>query len=189
MNADFLNRRIKIDEKILSKMDWTSGEIIAYHAKEYGLGDIIYAENLENWHKYKEGLTSIAAAINFLNTQEIFSGSFTDYCFEHNIPIVYPFDMGWGAAIIVSDNHSPIKIAKRTKTGNYNDDIRAYIGRYVSFWSHQTPTSLLLNNNPVLSNTLMLQNCLYVLILMAAGKAIKLFPDMYYCLCNPGRRI
>lgn len=81
-----------------------------------------------------------------------------------------------------------LNIAKKTKIGNYNDDFKAYIGRYVSFWSYQTPASLLLNNNPVFSNTLMLQISLYVIIIIASGKPVRLYP-MYYCLCNPGKRI
>lgn len=54
-------------------------------------------------------------------------------------------------------------IAKKTKTGNIKNDIRAYIGRYVGFWCYRAPDDLLLNNNPVLSNALMLRFSLYLL--------------------------
>lgn len=80
-------------------------------------------------------------------------------------------------------------IVKKTKTGNYNDDIRAYIGRYVNFWNHQTPASLLLNNNPVFSNTLTLQIGYMCWAAIVSGKAQKLFSNIHYCLCNPGERI
>jgi len=65
--------------------------------------------------------------------------------------------MEWWVASIVSDNYLLINIAKNTKTGKYDDDVRTCIGRYISFWDYQTPVSLLLNNDPVLSNTLILQ--------------------------------
>jgi len=187
MKTDFLMRRIQQDEEFLSKTGWSIGPIIAYYAKEYGLGSIIYADEASDWQKGHS--TLITAAINSMSVSDTVSHSFTDYCFEHNIPIVYPINMGWGAVVIVAKNDAPLEIAKKTKTGNYNDDIRAYIGRYVSFWSHQTPASLLLNNNPVFSNTLMLQISLYVVAVIASGKPVKPFPDMYYCLCNPGKRI
>lgn len=154
--------------------------------QKYGLGNVIYTDVMADWLNEN---TSITVGINTLNASEKILHSFTEHCQKHYIPIIYPFNMEWGAAIIVSNNHSPINITNKTKTGNYNDDLRAYIGRYVSFWNHQTPASLLLNYNPVFSNTLMLQICLNVITLIASGKSVKLFPDMYYCLCNPGKCI
>lgn len=138
---------------------------------------------------FDESSASTIAAINTLDTSETVLHYFSNYCFERSISMVYPFDMEWGAAVIISNNNSLINIANKTKTGNYKDDIKAHIGRYVSFWSHQTPASLLLNNNPVFSNTLMLQTCLYTIAAIASGKPVKLFPDIYYCFCNPGKRI
>ena len=82
-------------------------------------------------------------------------------------PVFYPAIMKWGAVVIVSDNHRQINIAKKTKTGNCNDDNMAYIGRYMRFWSRQMPTNLLLNNNPVLSNHLCCRPaCMYWLLLL-----------------------
>ena len=179
-------RRFELDEDFLSKTKWETGPIIAYYAQKYGLGNVMHIDDSEDWLKDN---TPITVGINSLNASESILHSFTEYCLEHYIPIIYPFNMEWGAAIIVSDNHSPINIAYKTKTGNYNDDIRAYIGRYVSFWDHQTPASLLLNYNPVFSNTLMLQISLNIIALIASGKSVKLFPDIYYCLCNPGKCI
>lgn len=86
-------------------------------------------------------------------------------------------------------SYSQMDIVENTKTGNYNDDIRAYTGRCVSFWNHQTPASLLQNNNPVFSNTLMLRISLYILETFALEKEVKLFSDIFYCFCNPGKRI
>lgn len=57
-----------------------------------------------------------------------------------------------------------LNIAKRTKTGNYNDNVKTYMGRYISFCSYLTPTSLLQNNSPVLSNTFMLRIGLFIYI-------------------------
>lgn len=54
-----------------------------------------------------------------------------------------------------------LNTAKKTKTGNYNDNIKTYIGRYIRF-CYLTPMSLLQNNSPVLSNTLMLQIALFI---------------------------
>lgn len=186
-SSHFLMGKIKPDGDFLSKPGWSTGRIIAYYAKEYGLGNIIHTRGPEN--RFGRDSMPIAAAVNALDAPEAVLSSFTGYCIEYNIPILYPFDMEWGAAIIISNNSTPLNVAKKTKTGNYKDDIMAYVGRYVSFWSHQTPASLLLNNNPVFSNTLMLQASLHVLAAIASGKRIKLFPDMYYCLCNPGKRI
>lgn len=186
MKINSLMRRIKQDEDLLSESGWNIGDVIAYYANEYGLGNIIHT-GMET--PFDENSTSIIAAINTLDTSETVLHYYNNYCSERGISMVYPFDMGWGAAIIVSDKKSQINIANKTKTGNYNDDIRAYIGRYVSFWSHQTPASLLLNNNPVFSNTLMLQISLYVLAAIVSGRPVRLFPDMYYQLCNPGKRI
>ncbi len=182
----FLMRRFELDEEFLSKTKWETGPIIAYYAQKYDLGNVIHTEDSEEWLKNNPPIT---VGVNSFNASEMILYSFTEYCLEHHIPIIYPFNMEWGAAIIVSDNNSQINIANKTKTGNYNDDIRAYIGRYVSFWNHQTPASLLLNYNPVFSNTLMLQICLNVVALIATEKSVKLFPDMYYCLCNPGKCI
>lgn len=170
--------------KSLFKQNARFDELISCYAKQYGLGNIIHVDE-----PYEEKCLPVTAGINSLCVPNDIRHQFSAYCFRQNLPVLYPANMKWGAAVIVSDNHSPINIAKKTKTGNYNDDIRAYIGRYVSFWSRQTPASLLLNNDPVLSNTLMLQTSLYVLATIASRKAIKLFPDMYYCFCNPGERI
>lgn len=89
----------------------------------------------------------------------------------------------------MSNKNISLGTAKKTKTGNYKDDIKVYIGRYVSFWSHHTPASLLLKNIPVFSNTFMFQISLHVLAAIAFGKPIQLLPHMYYCLYNPGKRI
>jgi len=62
------------------------------------------------------------------------------------------------------NNFFYLKIAKKTKTGNYNDNIKTCIGRYTCFCSYLTPTSLLQNNSPVLSNTLMLWIGLFIYI-------------------------
>lgn len=67
-----------------------------------------------------------------------------------------------------------LNITKKTKTGNYNDGIRADIGRYVNFWNHQTLVSLLLNNNPVFSNTLMLHIGLYLLAIISLNRNYKI---------------
>ena len=182
-----LPEQMNFDGKFLLERKWNAGQIIAHYAKEYGLGKIIHT--CETDCGQKGNVSSVTAAINMVDTSRDRLDSLTRYCFENDIPIIYPFDMGWGAAVIISDNNSQIVIHKKTKTGNYNDDIRAYIGRYVSFWSHQTPASLLLNNNPVFSNTLMLQTSLSVLAAIASGKAVRRFPDMYYQLCSPGERI
>lgn len=181
-----LMRRIESDTDLLLETGWSTGDIISYYVKEYGLGDIIH---MKGERTFERNSTSIVAAINTLDTPEAAFYSLTDYYFEHHIKTIYPFDMGWGAAVIISDSNTSPSIAKKTKTGNYKDDIKAYIGRYVSFWSHHTPASLLLNNNPVFSNTLMLQISLYVITVIASGRPVRLFPDMYYCLCNPGKRI
>lgn len=159
-------------------------KVISRYAEQYGVENIIHVDELGT-----EICQPATAGINSLHVPDDVRRQFSDYCLRQNLPIIYPINMEWGAAIIVSDNNSPINIARKTKTGNYNDDIRTYVGRYISFWSHQTPASLLLNNNPVLSNTLMLQISLYVLTAIASGKPVKLFPDMYYCLCDPGKRI
>lgn len=134
-------RRIKQDEDLLSDSGWSTGEIIAHYVKEFGLGNIIHTGMKIPFY---ENSTFIIAAINTLDASETVSHSLSNYCFERHISMVYPFDMGWGAAVIISNNNSLINIANKTKTGNYKDDIKAYIGRYVSFWSHQTPASILL---------------------------------------------
>lgn len=170
--------------KSLFEQDERFDKLISHYAGQYGLGNIIHVDDPQ-----EEMHLPTTAGFNSLWVPDDTRLHFNDYCFQQNLPVLYPVNMEWGAAVIVSDKHSPINIAKNTKTGNYNDGIRAYIGRYVSFWNHQTPASLLLNNNPVFSNTLMLQISLYVLTAIASEKAVRLFPDMYYCFCDPGKSI
>ncbi|MDH6313067.1 hypothetical protein M2137_001854 [Parabacteroides sp. PFB2-10] len=125
--------KIKLDRDYLSKeVAYVPRSLINYNAGKRGLEKIVCTEKTE------------AAAINILNASKNNLHSFTDYCFEHNNPILYHFEMKLRANVIVNDTYFRIKIAKKSKTGKYKNGIEAYIGRYVSFWSHQTPTSLLL---------------------------------------------
>lgn len=108
-------------------------KVISRYAEQYGVGNVIHVDELgdEIWQP-------VTAGINSLHVPDDVQQQFSGYCLRQNLPVVYPINMEWGAAVIVSDNNSPINIARKTKTGNYNDDIRTYVGRYISFWSHQT---------------------------------------------------
>lgn len=156
-------------------------QLIIRMAREQGLKNILCAGSTDSFPA-----DSAIAGINTFDLPEETHRQFNRYCFERSIPVLYPFDMGWGAVVAVATAHSlSLNDAINIKTGNYNDDIRGYIARYASFWSRETPESLLQRNSPEYSSILMLQMSLQVLLNLAAEKTVKPFPHLYYTLCNP----
>lgn len=155
------------------------GKDMAPHAMRIGFDVVVYDGSEDCF------VRPITAAVNTFLASDDLHAAFNTRCLGRGIPVLYPFDMGWGTAVVVATKCSTPLTDIEIRTDNYDTDVRSHIGRYVSFWTRQTPADLLRNDNPACSDALTLGMSIRVLIDLANGKPVRLFPDMYFALCTP----
>ncbi|WHF51460.1 ThiF family adenylyltransferase [Chryseobacterium gotjawalense] len=133
------------------------------------------------------------AAINALDFQDEIPVVFDQLCLKNGLPVVHPYNLGWGSMVTVLTPDSP-PLTSIGKTENLNElEVVEYAASYRRFW--QKPERWLeeilsqykLENSDLPPPQLAIGSwyaaamCTHLLVKMATGKFYKKFPEFYLC--------
>ncbi|MGG8495308.1 HesA/MoeB/ThiF family protein [Tenacibaculum sp. TC6] len=149
------------------------------------------AENIEEY------IFNHKIAINALDFTSNVPLIFDEVCQQNNIPVVHPYNLGWGGlATVISPNGLSLKAI--AKNGQKVNELRVveYTSSYMKFWG--TPQLWIdeildeyLNENKKLSppqlsigSWLVASICTHLLFKIATNKEYKRFPEFYFSSIN-----
>ncbi|RLK07691.1 ThiF family adenylyltransferase [Tenacibaculum discolor] len=189
-----LNRQNYIEEDInTSKVNAIKKRLLAIN-KEANINvynSFITSENL------KEYILDHKVAINALDFTSDVPLIFDEVCQQNNIPILHPYNLGWGGLVaVISPNGLSLKAI--AKNGQKINELRVveYISNYMKFWG--TPQLWLdevlheyFNENKKLSppqlsigSWMVASMCTHLLFKIATNKGYKKFPEFYFSTIN-----
>ena len=136
-------------------------------------------------------------AINALDFSSEVPLVFDKICQDHNIPVLHPYNLGWGGlvAVITPDGLSLEAISKPNEKFNELQMVK-YISNYLKFWRHpQEWIEDALNDYldetenlspPQLSvgSWIVAGMCTHIMFNIATKKEIKKFPEFYFSSIN-----
>ncbi|MEX0274468.1 MAG: ThiF family adenylyltransferase [Flavobacteriaceae bacterium] len=145
--------------------------------------------------KPKEALTYIKGhkiAINTFNDASHTPSAFNTLCKEQGIPVVHPYNLGWGGLITIVMPYGPsLDFLGKGNTESYLATMLTYVSGYLKFWGnspYQVQEMLerytlgkgSLGSPPLsIASWMVAAKCTHLLFNIATGKPVKKFPDFY----------
>ncbi|TXK75104.1 ThiF family adenylyltransferase [Mesonia sp. HuA40] len=132
-------------------------------------------------------------AINAIDFTSDIPIRFDEICREQNIPILHPYNLGWGSLVtVVSPQGLPITNIERNDEPFSELTMVEYVSSYLKFWGQPQPwLDQVLKNfkeekEPFPPPQLAIGSwgvaamCSHILFNLATGKAVKKFPEFYF---------
>lgn len=136
-------------------------------------------------------------AINALDFSSEVPLLFDTICQNKDIPVLHPYNLGWGAlvAVITSESLSLTSIAKENEKFNEVKMVE-YATSYMKFWGkpqqwieevieeYKSETEILPPPQLSVASWLVASMCTHLLYNIAIGKKVKKFPEFYLSSIN-----
>lgn len=142
-------------------------------------------ENVEDY------ITNHKIAINALDFTSDVPLIFDSICQKKNIPILHPYNLGWGALVLVISKEEGLEVLKKTNEKFSEVNVVDYVLEYMRYW--ENPQKWLekildeyINENKNLSppqlpiaSALVAGICTHIAFDIATNKKVKTFPEFY----------
>lgn len=184
-----LNRQNYIEEDIgSSKVDSLYRRLksinkdanIKYHH------EFLTSDNLESY------IRQHSVVINTLDFSSNVPWELDKKCQELNVPVLHPYNIGWGALVIIITKDTPL-ISSLVESGEECNEVTVveYASGYLNFWGNEQrwiddiiekyKKENGLQSPPQLSvgSWLVASLCTHILFNIATNKTIKTFPEFY----------
>lgn len=165
--------------------------VIAKCASELGFKTITITDSEITDITNSSFVKNVSVAVNtlgFSNKSKIFNR----ICKEHNIVVVHPFNLGWGALFfVVLPNGMPLTSVFTFKKED-KQKLLQYVNGYLQFWNipkewintlaqqkNEEAKHQILPKQLTTTNWMIASKCTYLLFALATQKHVKIFPDFY----------
>ena len=185
---NYTENDINIDKVIALK---SRLKLINKNANIFTHSCFLTANNIE---PYIKGQKIVINALDFSSDIPLV---FDKMCQDHNIPVLHPYNLGWGGLVTVITPNS-LSLDTLVKSGEKFNEIHMvkYISNYLKFWGHAQEwiddvLNEYLNESenlppPQLSvgSWIVAGMCVHIMFNIATKKEIKKFPEFYLSTIN-----
>ncbi len=156
--------------------------------------------NAHNFFITKDNISPLVKghkiAINALDFSSDVPLVFDEICQENNIPVLHPYNLGWGGLVTVITADS-LSLNSIKKDDNFNElDVVEYVTSYMKFWmkpqnwlekiieEYKNEQEILPPPQLSIASWLLASMCTHLLFKIAIGKKTKVFPEFYLSSIN-----
>jgi len=131
-------------------------------------------------------------AINALDFTTDIPLSFDNLCREKNIPVLHPYNLGWGALVAVINTESLLLDSIAKESDNFSEvQVVEYASSYMKFWGkpqqwldntieeYKKEKEILQPPQLSIASWLVASMCTNLLYKITTNKEVKLFPEFY----------
>ncbi|TDQ25449.1 ThiF family adenylyltransferase [Tenacibaculum caenipelagi] len=189
-----LNRQNYIEDDInIGKVEAIKKRLLSINkeAKINVYNSFLTIENIEEY------ILNHKVAINALDFTSDVPLIFDEICQQNNIPVLHPYNLGWGGLVTVISPKG-LSLKAIAKNGQQINELRVveYISSYMKFWGvpqlwidevlHEYLNEKEKISPPQLAigSWMVASMCTHLLFKIATGKEYKRFPEFYFSSIN-----
>lgn len=188
-----------IEQSNLNRQNYTYQDISSYKAETLyhrlksinPNANIRYHSEFINQDNVSDIIGEHDIAINALDFSTDIPIIFDKICQERNIPVLHPYNLGWGALVMVISESMGLESLKKDEEVFNEVSVVQYVSSHMRYWGHpqkwlEDIVDEYLNENKQLpppqlaiASSLGAASCVKIAFNIATNKPIRKFPEFY----------